>query len=313
MPRRSRPARQSRPAAALRNVLVCGLALCVPAAAGPPDAARPSGDAAGAAAEARRNLVTRAPGDSSASAAREAERALPLAAMSPQARGRVRAVLDGRTMFRTLPVLQFPIHGDSLDFFTEHPDVAVALWRVLGVSQCEMWQVGPGSFEADAKDGSVGAFDVVHRGPGDRVVLAQGQFKSPVLPEPIRADAVFHLTTRTFYDAAGTPHAVARGSLFVSFPSAAIAAAVRIISPVTNRILDRNFEEICLFAHLMDRSMQTRPGWVNGLAARMDGVLPDRPRELTAVTARVRESGDRRAAAARGVRVSPAGVRRVVR
>ena len=55
------------------------------------------------------------------------------------------------------------------------------------------------------------------------MVLAQGQFKSPVLPEPIRADAVFHLTTQTFYDGRGTPQAVARGSLFVSFPSPAIA------------------------------------------------------------------------------------------
>ena len=196
--------------------------------------------------------------------------------------------------------MKFPIHGESLDYFVQHPDVSVALWRVLEISACELYQTGPTTFEADAHDGSVGAFEVVHDGPREKVVLVAGQFKSPVLSDPIEATALFHLKTRPVLGPDGAGYAVGEASLFIAFPSRAVGAAAKLISPVTNVILDRNFEEVCLFAHLMDRSMATRPLWVESLAARMDGVLPRRRVELSRLAGHVYAAEQRR----KGVRVA---------
>ena len=238
-------------------------------------------------AEARERIVTVQAGTSSGRDRRRAEAALPLNALAPDARGRAARVLDDSSLFRTLPVLRFPVHADGLKYFVQHPDVAVALWRILGVSDCEMWQTGPDAYEGDAGDGSIGVFDVLLRGERDQLVLVRGQFKSPVLADPIEATCLFHMHTETAFDAAGEPIAVGRASLFVSFPSRAVGTAAKLISPVTNVVLDRNFEEVCLFAHLMDRSMQTRPGWVESLATRMEGVLPRRKEELCRVSEHV--------------------------
>ena len=271
------------------------LAAAVPAAAGPGE------DAADAAREreltARARIVTLSAGTSTGRARDDAERVLPLAELAPADRGRAAGVLDRHSLFRTLPTLRFPIHADACDYFVHHPDVCVALWRELGVSACEMWQTGPDTYEADAGDGSIGTFEVLLRTPEHQIVLVDGEFKSPVLPEPIRATGLFHLHVQTAFDTTGRPVAVGRASLFVAFPSRAVGAAAKLISPVTNVILDRNFEEVCLFAHLMDRSMATRPGWVQGLAGDLDGVLPRRRDELAALTARVHASEARRTAA----------------
>ena len=276
-----RPAPRPSRSAGLRSLFAAaGLCLAAsPAAAGP-------GPATGEA-EARARIVTVQAGTGAAHARRRAEAALPLNALAPTARGRAAAILNDHTLFRTLPALRFPIHGDGLRYFVNHPDVAVALWRLLGVSDCELWQTGPDTYEGDAGDGSIGRFEILLRGERDLVALIDGQFKSPVLNDPIRATCLFHLHTETAFDAAGDPIAVGRASLFVAFPSRAVGAAAKLISPVTNVVLDRNFEEVCLFAHLMDRSMQTRPVWVEGLAARMDGVLPRRKVELSRVSERV--------------------------
>ena len=269
------------------------LVAAAPATAGPGGAERESA--------ARARIVTLAAGTSTGRAKKEAERGLPLAALAPAARGRAAAVLDRHSLFRTLPTLRFPIHADACDYFVQNPDVCVALWRQLGVSSCNMWQTGPDSYEADAGDGSIGAFEVLLRGREHQLVLIEGQFKSPVLTDPIETTCLFHLHVQTAFDTHGRPVAVGKADLFVSFPSRTVGTAAKLISPVTNVILDRNFEECCLFAHLMDRSMATRPMWVEGLAADMDGVLPRRRGELTALTGAVYRSERRRTQAYRAL------------
>ena len=275
--------------------LIFAAALWVPAVAG---GAEPAGGDAAAAARAR--VVTLRSGTSTGKARDAARAALPLAGLSPAARGEAAAILDAHSLFRRLPRLRFPIRSDSLGYFVRHPDVSVALWRVMGISACELYQTGPTTFEADAHDGSVGSFEVVLDAPDQKVVLVRGRFKSPVLSDPIEATGLFHLRFASVRERSGTEYAVAEASLFVAFPSRAVGAAAKLVSPVTNVILDRNFEEVCLFAHLMDRSMATRPRWVEGMAAEMDGVLPRRRGELARLTTHVHESHRRRAAARGG-------------
>ena len=243
---------------------------------------------------ARARIVTLRAGTSTGRARDEARAALPLAGLSPARRGEAAAILGAHSLFRALPRLRFPIHGDSLDYFVSHPDVSVALWRVMGISACELYQTGPTTYEADAHDGSVGSFEVVYDAPGQKVVLVRGRFKSPVLSDPIEATGLFHLRYSAIRERSGTSYGVGEASLFVAFPSRAVGTAAKLISPVTNVILDRNFEEVCLFAHLMDRSMQTRPRWVEDLAGQMEGVLPRRKGELARLAGHVYAAEQRR-------------------
>ena len=234
------------------------------------------------------------PGTSSRTALQAARAALPLGRLTPARRRQAQAVLDELSMFRTLPTLRMATDHSAYRYFVEHPDVAVSIWRELGVSAAQMWQTGADAYELDGGDGSVGIIDVLYRGDTDQIVIGRGSFKSPLLVKPIQATALLHLHTEYVVGRNGEPETVSRANLFVAFPSQTVEAAAKVISPVTNTVLDRNFEEIGLFIHMMSLAMRNQPGWVEELTGRLDGVLERRKPELLEVTARAYVANRRR-------------------
>ena len=226
------------------------------------------------------------PGTSDRRALQAARAALPLNRLTPEGRRRADAVLKDLGMFRAMPVVRIDVDHGSYKFFVEHPDVAVSIWRVMGVSKCQFWQTGPDSYETDVGDGSTGAIDVLLRSENEHLVIGEGQFKSPFLAKPIRANGLLHLRTEYVTRPDGQTEAICRGALFVTFPSQTVETAAKVVSPVTNLVVDRNFEEIGLFAHMMSLAMRNRPGWVENIASQLDGVLDRRRAELIEVTAR---------------------------
>jgi hypothetical protein len=226
------------------------------------------------------------PGASDRGTLRAAKSALPLGRLTPQGRRRAEMVLSNLSMFRSMPTVKIDVDHDSYRYFVEHPDVAVSIWRVLGVSKCQLWQTGPDAYETDVGDGSTGIIDVLLRSERDHIVVGEGRFKSPLLAKPIRANALLHLRTEYVTHPDGGTEAICRGALFVAFPSQTVETAAKVISPVTNMVIDRNFEEVGLFAHMMSLAMRNRPGWVESIAGQLDGVLEKRKLELIEVTAR---------------------------
>jgi hypothetical protein len=245
------------------------------------------------------------PGTSDRRALQVGRAALPLHRLTPANRRRAEQVLAQQSMFRALPVLRLDVDHDSYRYFVEHPDVAVSIWRVLGVSQCQLWQTGPDSYESDVGDGTTGVMDVLLRDRTDHVVVAEGQFKSPMLLKPIRAVALLHLKSDYVTRRDGEPEVHCRGYLYVTFPSQTVETAAKVVSPVTNMVIDRNFEEIGLFAQMMSAAMRSQPGWVEYIASRMDGVLERRRGELLQVTATTYVTAKKRELSREGFDVSP--------
>jgi hypothetical protein len=234
----------------------------------------------------------------------EAKASLPLGKMSPQNRRKAEAVLGDLSMFRAMPTVRLDVDHDAYRYLVEHPDVSVSIWRALGVSKCQLWQTGPDTYETDIGDGSTGVIDVLLRSDRDHVVYAEGEFKSPLLVKPIRAVGLLHLRTDYVMRRDGETEVICRGNLYVTFPSQTVETAAKVISPVTNTVIDKNFEEIGLFAHMMSVGMQTQPGWVEDLAGRLDGILERRRSELLQVTAKAFVANRKRELARDGQPVS---------
>ena len=115
------------------------------------------------------------------------------------------------------------------------------------------------------------------------VVTCHGEFKSPAIKKPIQAIAMMHLKPK-FSKTGKVTHQL---DMYVSFPSSAIEALARFISPVSNRIADRNFEEISLFVEMMSVAMARQPGWIEQLTTKMDGIKPGDTDELLKLTATI--------------------------
>jgi hypothetical protein len=247
--------------------------------------------------EFQQHVDTVAKPSSSRKAKKRALAALPLDKLSRLDRAKVQTVLKSISVFRELPAVRFPAKPEAYAFFAKHPDVAVSIWRVMKISQFQMSQTGPHNYEVNGQDGTAGIVDIAYSSPGEYLMLCEGRFKSPVTIRPIKAYAVIHLQTKFSTDEAGQAIATQRACFFASFPSLAVGTAVRLISPVSNAIVDRNLSETSLFVHMMSIAMTRHPGWVERIADQMDGVLDTSRDELLNVTARLYIAEQKRAMA----------------
>jgi hypothetical protein len=139
----------------------------------------------------------------------------------------------------------------------------------------------------DTNDGTTGTINVLYRSAESCLILCSGMFKSPYLQNPIAAKSVMHLQTRFTTDENGRTYAVHHADMFVAFPSQRVETVAKLISPLSNVIIDRNFQEISLFIHVMWLAMGRQPGWVEQIATKLDGVDDQRREELVRLTARI--------------------------
>lgn len=220
---------------------------------------------------------------------------LPLDQLSPANRTNAEYVLKDLSMFRTLPKIQFDVNHNAYAFFIAHPDVVVSIWREMKLSEFQMWQTGPYSYEVDAGDGTLGTLEVIHQTPKETIVLCSGVYKSPLIAKPISAKALLHLQTEYFTGGEKQMDSISHQvTMYVSFPSQTVEMAAKILAPVSNVILDRNFKEVSIFMHMMSLAMERQPGWVERIAGRLKGVLPIRRPQLLKVAARVYIDGKER-------------------
>lgn len=226
-------------------------------------------------------------GTSTRAACDVAKKELPLKQLSKLDQQKVERILNSVSVFRELPIVRFPVDPEAHRFFIDHPDVAVSIWKVLGISEFEMWQTGPDKYEVDGNDGTVGVVEMIHRGEDEQIMYCSGQFSSPILPKPIEASAIIHLRTQFSTGPQDQSLATCRLRFFASFPSQPVETAAKIVSPVSNTIIDRNFHETSLFVHMMWKAMAYRPGWVEHIAPQMKNIREQERTELVDLTAKI--------------------------
>lgn len=224
-------------------------------------------------------------GSSSGASLAAAKKLLPQMNVSPTVRKQIESILSSTSLYRELPSLRFEVDPRAYLYFAAHPDVAVSIWRAMGISKFKLTQQNTSKFVADGGDGTKGDIEIVFRGPGHVLVICNGVYKNPLLVKPVKTRSLVHLQA-TFHKAkSGRTYVTHRVFLYVAFPSMAVETAAKLLSPVSNMILDRNFKEISLFLHVMSQAMVKQPGWVEKIAARMDGVAQARKPELLKLTA----------------------------
>ena len=231
-------------------------------------------------------IVTK--GESSSDLQKKTVASVPLHAMAPASRQRAKKIMDDCSQYRRLPSLQYSIDEPMYRYLLQHPDVAVSTWRVMGISRFEMWQTGPLEYEAKAVDGSEGIADILYKDANQMVFVCEGTYHNVLLPKPLEASALIWFRA-TYTPAADGTHTVSqKADVFVKFPSSAFSAVAKMLTPVTNGMMDRNLFEVSLYSSMMSRAVRDEPEWVIQVADQMEGVLPQRRGELIEVAQRPR-------------------------
>lgn len=225
-----------------------------------------------------------ASGTSDQRALQSAASRIPYPKMSVRSRERVAKIVQNLSQYRRMPSLQYEVNPDMYLYLMRHPDVAVSTWRVMGISQLQMFQKDTFEFAASAIDGSEGIADVVWRDHHQCLFIAEGHYNSPLLPTSINASALVWLQFRFVKTEDGRTLVNQQVETFIHFPSAAIETIARMASRITNTILDRNVFEVSLYARMMSQATEKDPAWLAEVAARMEGVDAARRTELAALT-----------------------------
>ncbi len=197
---------------------------------------------------------------------------LPLENLRPANRELADEILDDISIFRRLPTVRCEMTPAVYSYFRSNPDMAVGIWHAMGISEMQLEQKSTYVYEMATGDGTHGTINIIHKSNHNLLMLCSGDFLNPVTNRAINARALFHLVTRFQRDDAGRTWLTHHADMFVMFPSTTIEAIARMISPVSNRICDQNFEEITLFVRLMDVATVRRPEWIHSLADEVEGV-----------------------------------------
>ena len=138
-----------------------------------------------------------------------------------------------------------------------------------------MHQTGADGYTTNDGDGTSGVIDVAYRGQKRSGGFVQRRLPHALLPKSIKAHGLLHVQVGFERGANGKTYATHAARLFVLFPSQTIDTVARIMSPVSNAIIDQNFREVSLFLHMMSTAMERQPGWVENVSSRLEGVAPN--------------------------------------
>lgn len=234
------------------------------------------------------------PGNSGRDEQARAVQRIPTSKLTPAQVQKINSIVRAPSLYRRLPTVTLRTDPRVYSYFVENPDVAVSIWRVMGISDMQLRQVSDNEYEADMKDGNIGVLTVLHRSEHSQLVLCEGDFKSPLLAKPIKSTGLMCLQSRQWQGQDGTNYVTHVGDVFVVFQSDAVEAIAKLISPMSFKLADKNFEEVSIFIRMMDEAMAHEPGWIERTASHLDGVIPGRDKELLEVAAKVYVDARRR-------------------
>ena len=198
---------------------------------------------------------------------------IPLDQLEDHHRVQVEALLGGRTLFRCLPALRIELEPASYEYYRRNPGIAVAVWRLLGISKLQLKPTAaPGLYTVNTADGSDGTIEILLRTDDLLIVRGTGNWHSGLLPTPIRSEGLVVLRHRFEQDRDGRRYVTHQAALFLAFPQQSVRSVARLVSPITNMIADQNFKDISLFLRMMQVAAVERPGWVEMIAGRLEGL-----------------------------------------
>lgn len=217
---------------------------------------------------------------------------LPFDRLSPKAQWKVNTILNDYSLSRTLPAEMFRADPEVYLFLLNEPQVTVAVWQALGISDLKLQSLpqNPNFFVGDDGKGLQGSCEFLYRTPELHVLYCEGTYRGPLVPRPIRGSLLLVLQSAYFREQNDQDIYVSHQlHAFVKLESDAAEAVAKLTDPLTARMANQTFTQVSAFLGAMSRWMEQQPEWAHRLADRLPDVSPTHRQQF-------RELADRTAA-----------------
>ena len=206
-------------------------------------------------------------------AMKEALRTIPWNRLSNSAQEKIKSVLSEKPLYRRLPQQSAYCEPEMYDFLLDHPDVVVAMWEKLGVTQISLKEHGrPGVYQLKESVGSVGIIEVLYKTRNYCIVYSKGSYSGPFLPRPVDGETILILQNIFEQDEDGDPYVVAQLDAFVNVKNFGVDMFAKLFAPMLGRIADGNFEQTIAFIGNVSEAAQSNPEVIKRLALRLESI-----------------------------------------
>ncbi|MCL2305763.1 MAG: hypothetical protein FWC43_10510 [Planctomycetaceae bacterium] len=202
--------------------------------------------------------------------------AIPWNRLSNPTKEKIHSVLSSKPLYRRLPQESTYCEPIMYDFLLDHPDVVVAIWENLGVTQISLKEHGrPGVYQLRETVGSTGIVEVLYKTRDYCIAYSKGSYTGPFLPRPIEGETILILKSVFERDEDGDPYVVTQLDAFVKVNNFGVEVFAKMFAPMLGRIADNNFEQTIAFLGNVSEAAQTNPEVIKRLALRLESIRKD--------------------------------------
>jgi len=231
-------------------------------------------------------------GTASPLAKQDALRSIPLNKLEPAAREKVLSVLNEATFFRRLPTCVFQCDPELYLFLVRHPDVIVAIWRVMGVTKIAMEELGPGRFSFADGEGTQGTAEYLYSSHDIQVIYTDAIYEGPLFNRTVRSRGVIVLRSGYVLETNGHYYITARLDVFLNTDRGAWETLTKTLHPLVGRIADANFSNTAQFVAMLYQTAWENPQTVQRLPERLAGIRPEVRQEFASHLAKIGEKAN---------------------
>jgi len=216
-----------------------------------------------------------------------AEREMPLAELTPQARQRVQRVLDRPSLYRRMPVSMVECDQQLYRFLVRHPEVVVNIWQLMGITKVTATRVGPYQLDAEDGAGTVTNIELVYGNQDTHLFYSEGKYDGPLFSRSLTGRCVLLLKSGYKEHPDRTCSVTSRMDVFLQIDNLAIDAVTRTLHPLLGKSADLNFIESTKFVERISQtSAENGPGMAR-LAGRLDKTDEEVRQEFATITSQV--------------------------
>ncbi len=216
-----------------------------------------------------------------------AQREMPLAELTPQARQRIQRVLDKPSLYRRMPVSVVECDQQLYRFLVRHPEVVVNIWQLMGITKVSAKRVGPYQLDAEDGAGTVTNIELVYGNQDTHLFYCEGKYDGPLFSRPLTGRCVLLLKSGYEEQADRTCSTTSRMDVFLQIDNVAVDAVTRTLHPLLGKSADLNFIESTKFVERISQtSAENGPGMAR-LASRLDKVDEEVRQEFATITSQV--------------------------
>ncbi len=181
----------------------------------------------------------------------------------------VRRVVERYTLSRALEAVRFVGRREHEEFLLARLPLAAALARRLHppLEPYNVTEKGPGLYDVDDRGALRGHLRLVAEGPGRRVYLAEGEFRS--LAHLLRFNGAMVITLRYAEDAqAGEPSLRNEPHLYVRIDNVLVHGILKLLSPLIHGVIGRRVAALAAAAEAVSARLTKDTA---GLSREMQG------------------------------------------